>query len=126
MGVYLGLVFSLAGVGNLFMAKRWGSLGALIGYTIVMICLLFLAGLVYLPGAWVSSLWQLVILRFMVGVAIGGIIPVRLAYIRQEAPISMQGEVLGYNTSLRFLGNVIGPVLGGMVSGWFGLSRSEE
>jgi len=119
---YSGLVFSVAGVGNLFMAKRWGSLGDRIGYTKVMIGLLFLAGLVYLPGAWVSSLWQLVILRFMVGVAIGGIIPVRLAYIRQEAPISMQGEVLGYNTSLRFLGNVIGPVLGGMVSGWFGLS----
>src|SRR5690625_5306134 len=119
---YSGLAFSVAGVGNLFMAKRWGSLGDRIGYTKVMIGLLFLAGLVYLPGAWVSSLWQLVILRFMVGVAIGGIIPVRLAYIRQEAPISMQGEVLGYNTSLRFLGNVIGPVLGGMVSGWFGLS----
>ncbi|HLS35061.1 MAG TPA: MFS transporter [Bacillota bacterium] len=119
---YSGLAFSVAGVGNLFMAKRWGSLGDRIGYTKVMIGLLFLAGLVYLPGAWVSSLWQLVILRFMVGVAIGGIIPVRLAYIRQEAPISMQGEVLGYNTSLRFLGNVIGPVLGGIVSGWFGLS----
>src|SRR5690625_4849722 len=119
---YSGLAFSVAGVGNLFMAKRWGSLGDRIGYTKVMIGLLFIAGRVYLPGAWVSSLWQLVILRFMVGVAIGGIIPVRLAYIRQEAPISMQGEVLGYNTSLRFLGNVIGPVLGGMVSGWFGLS----
>ncbi len=46
----------------------------------------------------------------------------RVAYIRQEAPLAMQGEVLGYNTSLRFLGNVIGPGLGGMVAGAFGFS----
>jgi len=119
---YSGLAFSVAGLGNLFMSKRWGMLGDRIGHTKVMIGLLFLASVVYLPGAWVSSLWQLVILRFMVGVAIGGIIPVRLAFLRKEAPVSMQGEVLGYNTSLRFLGNVIGPALGGMVAGWFGIS----
>lgn len=119
---YSGLAFSIAGLGNLLMSKRWGMLGDRIGPTKVMIGLLFLAAIVYLPGAWVSSLWQLIILRFMVGVAIGGIIPVRLAYLRKEAPVSMQGEVLGYNTSLRFLGNVIGPALGGMIAGAFGIS----
>lgn len=119
---YSGLAFSIAGLGNLFMSKRWGMLGDRVGPTKVMIGLLFLAAVVYLPGAWVKSLWQLIILRFMVGVAIGGIIPVRLAYLRREAPVSMQGEVLGYNTSLQFLGNVIGPALGGMVAGAFGIS----
>jgi MFS transporter, DHA1 family, multidrug resistance protein len=34
----------------------------------------------------------------------------------------MQGEVLGYNTSLRFLGNIIGPMLGGFISGYLGFS----
>ena len=53
---------------------------------------------------------------------IGGIIPARVAYIRQEAPLSMQGEVLGYNTSLRFLGNIIGPTIGGILAGIFGIS----
>src|SRR5699024_11334246 len=50
------------------------------------------------------------------------IIPLRIAYIRQEAPLSMQGEVLGYNTSLRFLGNIIGPALGGMLASLFGFA----
>ncbi|WP_161949599.1 MFS transporter, partial [Bacillus dakarensis] len=36
--------------------------------------------------------------------------------------IAMQGEVLGYNTSLRFFGNIIGPMMGGFVSGYFGFS----
>ena len=117
-----GITFSAAGLGNLFMAKRWGALGDRIGYVKILIILLFAAGIFYFPGAFVTSVWQLVILRFLLGVAIGGMIPVRVAYIRQKAPLSMQGEVLGYNSSLRFLGNVIGPALGGVISGLYGFS----
>src|SRR5699024_4549670 len=119
---FSGMTFSAAGLGNLLMTRRWGRLGDRIGYIKIMIGLLFMAGVVYFPGAFVTNIWQLIILRFLLGVSIGGIIPVRIAYIRQEAPLSMQGEVLGYNTSLRFLGNVIGPALGGILSSFFGFS----
>src|SRR5699024_9903360 len=115
-----GITFSVAGLGNLFMAKRWGSIGDHIGYIKILIILLFAAGIFYLPGAFVTNIWQLIILRFLVGIAIGGLIPVRIAYIRQEAPLSMQGEVIGYNTSLRFLGNIVGPALGGLLASFYG------
>lgn len=119
---FSGLAFSVAGLGNLFLARRWGILGDKIGYTKILIFLLFMAGIVYFPGAFVTNIWQLIILRFLLGIAIGGIVPTRIAYIRQEAPVTMQGEVLGYNTSLRFFGNIIGPALGGVLSGLFGIS----
>lgn len=122
LALFSGIAFSAAGLGNLLMARRWGKLGDRIGYIPVLICLFFMAALVYFPAAFVSNIWQLVILRFFLGMAIGGIIPVRVAYIRQEAPLSIQGEVLGYNTSLRFLGNMIGPVFGGVIAGAFGFS----
>lgn len=93
-----------------------------VGYEKIIILLLVLAGIVYLPGAFVTEVWQLVIIRFLLGVTLGGIMPVRMAYIRQAAPVAIQGEVLGYSTSLRFLGNVIGPVLGGVVAGFYGIS----
>ncbi|WP_033445705.1 MFS transporter [Ornithinibacillus scapharcae] len=119
---FSGIAFSAAGVGNLLMSRKWGKLGDQYGYIKFLIVLLFMAGIVYLPGAFVNSIWQLVIVRFLLGVSIGGIIPLRIAYIRHEAPLSMQGEVLGYNTSLRFLGNIIGPALGGLIAGFYGIS----
>ncbi|WP_040206149.1 MFS transporter [Neobacillus jeddahensis] len=119
---YSGIAFSAAGLGNLLMSRTWGKIADKYGYTKILVILLFLAGIVYLPGAIVTNLWQLVIIRFALGITIGGIIPVRIAYIRQEAPIAMQGEVLGYNTSLRFFGNIIGPMLGGFISGYLGFS----
>jgi len=119
---FSGIAFSAAGLGNLLMTRRLGRLGDRIGYIKILIGLLFMAGIVYLPAAFVTNIWQLVSIRFLLGIAIGGIVPLRVAYIRHEAPLSMQGEVLGYNTSLRFLGNIIGPALGGMLSGAFGFS----
>ncbi len=119
---YSGVAFSAAGLGNLMMSRYWGKIGDRIGYIKILVLLLFLSTIIYLPGAFVTNIWQLVVIRFALGIAIGGIIPVRVAYIRQEAPIAMQGEVLGYNTSLRFLGNVIGPMMGGMISAYFGFS----
>lgn len=122
IALFSGMAFSAAGLGNLMMARQWGRIGDRIGYVKIMIFLLFMAGIVYLPGAFVTNIWQLIIIRFLLGISIGGIIPVRIAYIRQQAPLSMQGEVLGYNTSLRFLGNVLGPALGGMLAGFYGFS----
>lgn len=119
---FSGLAFSAAGLGNLLMARKWGALADRIGYIKILVILLLLSAIIYLPGAFVTNIGQLVLIRFALGFTLGGVIPVRVAYIRQEAPIEMQGEVLGYNTSLRFLGNVIGPLLGGFLSGWFGIS----
>ncbi|WP_117155276.1 MFS transporter [Paraliobacillus quinghaiensis] len=122
IALFSGIAFSAAGLGNLLMTRRWGSIADRVGYIKILILLLFLAGIFYLPGGFVTNFWQLVILRFLLGMTIGGIIPVRIAYIRQEAPIAMQGEVLGYNTSIRFFGNILGPILGGALASGFGYS----
>jgi DHA1 family multidrug resistance protein-like MFS transporter len=117
-----GLAFSATGLGNLLFTRQWGRLGDRIGYEKVLILLMVLSAIVYLPQAFVTNVWQLVFLRFILGMLIGGLIPCRVAYIRQVAPLSIQGEVLGYNASFRFLGNVIGPVMGGFLAGFYGIS----
>ncbi|MFC4401735.1 MFS transporter [Gracilibacillus xinjiangensis] len=119
---FSGLAFSAAGLGNLLMSRNWGKLADRVGYEKILILLLFLSAVFFFPGALIHNIWQLIIVRFLLGIAIGGIIPLRTAYIRQVTPLSMQGEVLGYNTSIRFLGNIIGPVFGGWIAGLFTIS----
>ncbi len=117
-----GLAFSATGFGNLLATRNWGKLGDRIGHDKVIMMLLIGGAILFIPQGLVTSLWQLVLLRFLFGMAAGGIIPCMAAYIRQVAPISIQGEVQGYNVSFRFLGNVIGPAIGGIISGYIGIS----
>ncbi|MGN7387370.1 MFS transporter [Sporosarcina sp. SAFN-015] len=117
-----GLTFSAAGVGNLLFARKWGKMGDEIGYEKVLGILLLLSFVFIVPQAFVSSIWQLMIWRLLFGIAIGGMIPITTALVRREAPIDIQGEVMGYNSSFRFLGNIIGPMFGGVVSGFIGIS----
>ncbi|HWO77201.1 MAG TPA: MFS transporter [Bacillus sp. (in: firmicutes)] len=117
-----GLAFSATGFGNLLATRQWGILGDKIGHEKVLLVLLVCASILFIPQGLATHLWQLVLCRFLYGMAVGGIIPCVTAYIRRSVPIHMQGEVLGYNTSCRFLGNVIGPALGGIVSGFLGIA----
>ncbi|MBS4220872.1 MFS transporter [Bacillus sp. FJAT-49711] len=117
-----GLAFSATGFGNLLLTRQWGKLGDSIGYEKVLLILLVLSSILIVPQALVTELWQLVGLRFLYGMVVGGMLPCITAYIRIEAPLDMQGEILGYNQSFRFLGNVIGPALGGFVAGHAGIS----
>jgi MFS transporter, DHA1 family, multidrug resistance protein len=117
-----GVTFSAAGLGNLLFARFWGRLGDDIGYEKVLSVLLLLSFLFVIPQAFVTELWQLIICRLLFGIAVGGMIPITTALIRRDAPINIQGEMMGYNTSFRFLGNIIGPMFGGIVSGFIGIS----
>jgi DHA1 family multidrug resistance protein-like MFS transporter len=117
-----GLAFSATGFGNFIATRQWGNLGDRIGHEKVLLLLLFLASLTFIPQAFATSLWQLVLFRFLFGIAMGGLIPCIAGYIRQATPLSIQGEMLGYNQSFSFLGNVAGPVMGGILAGYFGMS----
>lgn len=117
-----GITFSAAGVGNILIGRFFGKLADNIGYEKVLMSLLFISVFFIIPQAFVTSLWQLIALRFLLGIFSGGLIPIVTALIRREAPVAIQGEVMGYNQSFRFLGNIIGPVLGGFISGFAGIS----
>ncbi|SDH70452.1 MFS transporter [Alteribacillus bidgolensis] len=117
-----GVAFSVTGLGNLVATRKWGRFGDRVGHEKIIVVLLVLSACFFIPQAFVTSIWQLIILRFLFGMQIGGLIPCMTAYIRQICPISMQGEVLGYHISFRFLGNVFGPIIGGIIAGMLNIS----
>ena len=116
-----GITFSAAGLGNIVFARFWGKLSDQHGYEKVLKYLLLASVFFIIPQAFVTDLWQLMLLRFLYGIVAGGLIPITVALIRREAPIEIQGEIMGYNQSFRFLGNILGPVLGGVIAGIGGI-----
>lgn len=117
-----GIAFSVTGLGNFMATRFWGIQGDKFGYDKILVITMLLAGIFFIPQGFVGSITLLIVFRFLFGLAIGGIIPCVTAYIRNAVPLNLQGEVLGYNQSFRFLGNVAGPVSGGLIAGSFGIT----
>lgn len=116
-----GATFAAIGVGNVISAPRLGRLADRIGSEKVLWGSILAAALLYLPQAFVTSAYQLLGLRLLLGVAVGGLQPSVQALIRRNTDDAYLGRVFGINTSFMMLGNLIGPNLGGMVSSLEGI-----
>ena len=112
-----GIVMSAAALGSILSASRLGKLADRIGHWPVIAGALGIAALLLIPQAFVINSWQLIILRFLMGVSLGGLLPCIAAVIRHSVPDSAAGNILGLSTSSQFIGQVIGPLLGGFVGG---------
>lgn len=117
-----GATFAAIGVGNIISSPRLGKLADKIGAQKVLIWSLVLAALLYIPQAFVHSAYQLMGLRLILGLAVGGLQPSVQSLIRRYAPTSVQGRAFGFNSSFMFMGNLVGPIMGGFVSSYWGIS----
>ena len=119
--VVAGFVMAAAALGSILSASRLGKLADRIGHwTVIIGCLAICAGLL-IPQAFVTAGWQLVGLRFLMGLALGGLLPCVATVIRHNVPERSAGNILGYSTSSQYVGQVTGPLLGGFVGGHFGM-----
>ncbi|MET0969018.1 MAG: multidrug efflux MFS transporter [Tardiphaga sp.] len=116
-----GIVMSAAALGSILSASRLGKLADRIGHSTVIVLALVIAGLLLIPQAFVTSSWQLIVLRFLMGLALGGLMPCVTSVIRHNVPDHFVGIVLGYSVSSQFAGQVVGPLLGGFVGGHVGM-----
>lgn len=116
-----GIVMSAAALGSILSASRLGKLADRIGHWLVIAGALAVAGLLLIPQAFVTASWQLIVLRFLMGVALGGLLPCIAAVIRHNVPDSAAGSILGLSISSQYVGQVAGPVLGGFVGGRIGM-----
>lgn len=116
-----GITMSAAALGSILSASRLGRLADRIGHWNVLIGAIAVAALLLIPQAFVTTAWQLVLLRFLMGVALGGLLPCIASVIRHSVPDQVAGTALGYSTSAQYVGQVAGPVLGGFVGGHIGM-----
>lgn len=114
-----GLVFSATGLSNIIAAPRLGKLSDKIGAHKVIMIALIVAGVLYIPQAFVQNPWQLLVLRFLLGFAMGGLIPSISIMIKKITPDNLTGRIFGFNMSLGYLGVAAGSILGGQIAGRF-------
>jgi DHA1 family multidrug resistance protein-like MFS transporter len=118
---HAGLIMSGAAFGSILFAARMGQLVDRIGaWKVIQYCLLATA-VVLIPQALISQWWQLLLLRFVMGMTLVGLLPAAAKLIRSTVPEHSLGKVLGYSQSSRYAGQVIGPLAGGFIGGHFGM-----
>ncbi len=111
-----GATFAAIGLGNIISAPRLGRLADRIGAQKVLLASLVIAAFLYLPQAYVQNAYQLMGLRLILGLAVGGLLPSVQVLIQRYTPTFLQGRAFGFNSSFMFAGNLAGPLLGGFVS----------
>ncbi|WP_256353921.1 MULTISPECIES: MFS transporter [unclassified Variovorax] len=116
-----GLVMSAAALGSILSAARLGKLADRVGHWTVIIGCLAVSAVLLVPQAFVTSSWQLVLLRFLMGLSLGGLLPCIASVIRHNAPERAAGQMLGWSVSAQYTGQVVGPLLGGFVGGHYGM-----
>lgn len=116
-----GVVMAAAALGSILSAARLGRIADRIGHWRVVVGCLSVAAALLIPQAFVTAGWQLIALRFLMGLALGGLLPCIAAVIRHHVPEGCAGLALGYSVSAQYAGQVIGPVLGGFVGGHIGM-----
>jgi MFS family permease len=116
-----GVTMSAAAFGSILSASYLGRLADKYGPWNVVIGCMLVAALLLIPQYFVASAWQIVVLRFLMGVALGGLLPCIASVIRFNAPESQTGRMLGLSTSSQYIGQVTGPVAGGFFGGHFGM-----
>jgi len=116
-----GLVMSAAAFGSLLSSSHLGKLADRVGHWRIIIVCLAVSAVLLVPQAFVVSGWQLILLRLLMGLALGGLLPCIASVIRHNVPEAVTGSMLGYSVSAQYAGQVIGPLAGGFIGGHIGM-----
>jgi MFS family permease len=119
--IVAGLAMSAAALGSILSASRLGKLADRLGHLRVIVGCLAVSAALLIPQAFVTAGWQLVGLRFLMGLALGGLLPCVATVIRHNVPERSAGGILGLSTSSQYVGQVVGPLAGGFVGGHIGM-----
>src|SRR5438552_4301314 len=116
-----GIAFSITGLANVISAPLLGNRSDRIGYRRVLLICLAGGALMTLPQAFTDNYWLFTAERFGVGLFIGGLLPTANAMVGRLVSRADRGAVYGMTSSAMFLGNSLGPLMGGAIAASFGL-----
>ncbi|HSR13353.1 MAG TPA: MFS transporter, partial [Thermodesulfobacteriota bacterium] len=116
-----GAAFAVTGFSSLITSPYWGKRGNAKGYRKTLSLTLLGTGLSFAPQGVVTDVYQLIALRFVQGLFIGGILPALYTLTTLNTPEERRGGIMGITRSGLLLGNVIGPISGGFLGAAVGM-----
>lgn len=114
-----GVVAALPGIATFLAASRFGALGDRIGTHKIIIGGFIGASILFFLTAFVTQVWQLGILRFLIGFTDACLFPQVQTMLTKNTPVAVTGRIFSWNQSAMYLGNIVGPMLGSTISGLF-------
>ena len=121
VGTYTGLTVGIASATSTLSGIYLGRLGDRIGHRRVLLISLLAGALFYLPQAFASAAWQLLVLQSLVGVASGGITPALSAMLAHGTHPGSEGATYGLDNSITSGARAVAPLLGAGVAMIFGV-----
>ncbi len=121
LNTFTGLVVGIGSATTTVSSVFLGRLGDRTGHRRIAIVSALVATGLYWAQSLVTAGWQLLILQALVGIALGGIIPIISALLAAFTQTGEAGAVYGLDNSINAGGRSIAPLLGSAVALWFDL-----
>lgn len=116
----IGLVIGVSSATGTASAIMLGNLGDRIGHKRVLVWSALAAALAYIPMAFVSHPWQLLVLNALSGAAIGGVMPSISALLTGYSTQGSIGSAFGLDNSVMSASRAAAPLVGVGVASLFG------
>jgi len=117
-----GLIASVSAISTAISAMVIGRLADRIGLKRVLVACVVGVAATFVPQALVDNPTQLIMLRIVQGVFVGGILPTANALLAVSTPQEHRGTIFGLTTSMQSGGNALGPIIGAGVASLWGLT----
>ena len=120
LSMWSGLTFSVTFMVSAIVSPLWGSLADRKGRKLMLLRASLGMAIAILLQAFATNVWQLLILRGVMGLT-SGYIPNAMALVASQAPRERSGWALSTLSTAQISGVIGGPLMGGFLADHFGL-----
>jgi MFS family permease len=120
-GIWVGLIFAAFPISRTLATPVFGQLSDRSGRKPFLCLGLLLFSIISLGFVWADSIYQLVAVRFLHGIAGAMILPIALAFVGDISPEGEEGKWMGFAGAAFFGGFGFGPLMGGVLTEHLGM-----
>lgn len=116
-----GSVMAASSAASTISGVYFGRLGDRIGHRPIFIWTSLAATLLYIPQVFVTSVWQLLILQGLAGLALGGMTSAPSALLARYTQPGEEGAIYGLDNSIISGSRAAAPIVGSLTALYFGM-----